>query len=74
MNMKLESFLSRAALLGVIAVVAGVATGALAFEFFAACVTTLLLLTAVGDYARPSRPIHARVAIRRSPERMPLAA
>lgn len=72
-DMKLELFLSRAALVGVVAAIAGVASGALAFEALAACVAPLLLLTATGDYARPPRPLPVRTAARRA-ERMPLAA
>ncbi|MBL9185968.1 MAG: hypothetical protein JNK23_00680 [Opitutaceae bacterium] len=70
--MKIEVFLSRAAIVGVIALVAGVVLGTLIFELFATCVVTLLLLTAVSDY-RPRLP-HAPVPVtRRRTERMPLA-
>jgi hypothetical protein len=72
-NMKLQLLLSRVALLGAIATVAGAALGALALETFAAYVATLVLLTAAGDYARPPRPLAVRVAATRT-ERMPLAA
>ena len=74
--MKLEVLLSRLALPVAIATVAGVALGALAFEFFAAYVATLLLLTVVGDYARHPQlvPLTVTATGRRRAERMPLAA
>ncbi len=74
--MKLETLLSRLAVPVALATVAGVALGALAFEFFAAYVATLLLLTAVGDYARRPQlvPLAVTANARRRAERMPLAA
>lgn len=71
--MKIEVLLSRAALVGVVAVVAGIVFGAFILELFAATVATLVLLTVVSDYAPRLR--HARVPVtRRRAERMPLAA
>lgn len=74
--MKIEVLLSRVALPVAIATVVAVALGALAFEFFAAYVATLLLLTAVGDYTRGSQllPLRVTASTRNRVERMPLAA
>ena len=74
--MKIEVLLSRVALPIALATVVAVALGALAFEFFAAYVATLLLLTAAGDYTRGAQllPLKVTAAPRRRVERMPLAA
>lgn len=70
--MKLQSFLARAALVGVAATVASIVLGTLILEVFAASVATLVLLTVVAEYA--PRPRLAVRALARRAERMPLAA
>ncbi|MDP3071154.1 MAG: hypothetical protein Q8N18_12765 [Opitutaceae bacterium] len=70
--MKIELLLSRAALVGVIALIGAIVLGIFVLELFAAWVATVVLLTVVSDYQPRLR--HAPVPVtRRRTERMPLA-
>jgi hypothetical protein len=72
--MKLESFLFRAALLGILAALVGFALNALALVFFAGAASLWVLLIATGDYAR--RPDYAATLVNASRRgaALPLAA
>jgi hypothetical protein len=72
--MKLQSLLSRLAVLGVAAAVTGLVLDTGALALFSAAAAVLLLLVASHDYGRRPRLARSVSPAGRRPESMPLAA
>ena len=71
--MKIETFLSRIAVIGVVATFAGITLDTRPLALFAAAAATLVLLIVSGDYGRSPSRIDALVTAACRRERLPLA-